>query len=282
MILRIRCFLVFSLLYTSTCFAQQDSVYTDTVIIVKDPHIIKRQVLAADPTNPVYNIIDTSLKWTLESFFLAGKSDFGKLADGLTVIKGNSLNAGILLTRNFKTFELGLGIGISSNSFSSTFIKQTGYFTNRDSSYIKVLDSYVQTVDGKDSTFYITEPADTTIRSYSTVFTQHESKNSFSYLEIPISLGYRINLYRNRLNLIPKAQFIWAGLLNHTGENLGKPKKTILKYGFQLNLSYDIIKHLSVSGKVQLQETLTEIYPDVPESQKWSTVQYGLGMAIKF
>lgn len=279
MIKKISCLWFVILLSASSCFAQQDSVYTDTVIVKKDPHIIKKQVLVTDP---VYIKTDSSLKWSLECFFMTGKSDFGKLMEGLTVTRGKSLNAGIFLTRNFHHFELGLGVGISANSFSSTFMKQTDYFSIRDSSYTKVLDSYVQTVNGKDSTIYVTEPADTIINSYSTVITQNESKNSFSYLEIPISLGYRINLYKNRLNLIPRVQFILGGLLNHTGQNLGTPQKSIFKYGFQLNLSYDILKHVSLNGKVQWQETLSEIYPEVQKSKVWTTVQYGIGLAIKF
>ena len=279
MIKKIYCLWSIILLSASSCFAQQDSVYTDTVIVIKDPHIIKKQVLATDP---VYIKTDSSLKWSLECFFLAGKSDFGQLTEGLTVTRGKSLNAGILLIRNFHHFELGLGIGISSNSFSSTSIKQTGFFASRDSSYTKVLDSYVQTVNGKDSTIYVTEPGDTTINSHLTVLIQNESKNSFRYLEIPVSLGYRINLYKNRLNLIPRVQFILGGLLNHTGQNLGTPKKGIFKCGFQLNLSYDILKHVSLIGKVQWQETLSEIYPEVQKNKVWTTLQYGIGLAIKF
>jgi len=102
--------------------AQKDSLYTDTVIIVKDPHIINKQIytynLSSEKPIKTYNSVE---------IFTSLGSSLKTLTRDQSFSPGTFINYGLLFSRNFGPFEAGIGVGALYGNFSHT-VKKRNYF----------------------------------------------------------------------------------------------------------------------------------------------------------
>lgn len=254
--------------------AQEETEKADTVIITKDPVILRKQVIANPaPTEP----IKTQKKWSLEAFFLTGKP---------ILVSTNSTqltpyffhNCGLLLNRHSKNFELGIGVHLVKSSFQ---YQKTNTYTNvitYDSSYTALLDSYIQNIGGRDTTIYITEQRDTSITKTTSTTSIQTGNPSFTYINIPVTIGYKINIWKERLYVIPRAQFMYGILVQSSLEGYDSPKTSTFGYAAQLNLMYTFAQRYSILGKAQWQSNVTSPYPSV----NMHSLTYGMGLAVHF
>jgi hypothetical protein len=270
---------LFVLLLAHVGIAQQDSLYTDTVIVVKDPIIVKKQVIAPDiKVSPA----PTKNPWGLEAFFTYGKPIHISSSDSVKLSPVSSLNVGILLTRKLGNWELGTGILLSSNSFNYQKSKTESYSYAKDSTYNKVLTQYTQLYHGVDSTTYIFQKRDTVLTKHQSKTTTSTGNNSYSYLQIPISIGYRLNLWQHKLFLIPRVQFITGIRVKYDDGSFETPQPIVLSYAAQLNIMYAITARINVLLKANWQSNITKVYSYEPQSQNWENIGLGIGFGINF
>jgi len=170
---------------------------------------------------------------------------------------------------------------LSTQFQQQTNKNETDYF-QKDSSFIRLLDSYVQTVNGKDTTIYITEPADTVLQK-TNVRTNTKSGNvAFSYLQIPLSIGYRINIWNERLFFTPRAQLIF-GLRSQLKTDFEESMHHfIYNYGFQTDLSFAIFKTLEIKAKANWQSNISRPFYGEEKKPNWSWLAFGLGLGYGF
>lgn len=266
------------MLASLACFAQQDSLYTDTVIVVKDPHIITKQVVIQPTKDTSHN----SNHWQIEAFYLKGDVSVSP-ENKLTALNAFSSHLfGLQVYRTFRSLEIGVGLGMLTTQFKQQTSKQETDYFQKDSLFIRLLDSYVQTVNGKDTTIYITEQADTVLQKTSVRTSTKSGNVTFSYFQIPLSIGYRINIWNERLFFTPRAQLI-LGLRTQLKTDFEESMhKFIYNYGFQTDLSFIVFKNLEIKAKANWQTNISRPFYGEEQKPNWSWVQFGLGLGYSF
>jgi hypothetical protein len=273
--IRITCVFILASL---VCFAQQDSLYTDTVIVVKDPHVITKQVFIT----PIKDTSRNANHWQIEVFYLKGNVSVSPENKTTSLNDFTSHLFGLQVYRLFRSLEIGMGLSMLTDQFQQqTSKKETDYF-RKDSSFIRLLDSYVQTVNGKDTTIYITEPADTVLQK-TNVRTSIKSGNAaFSYLQIPLSIGFRINIWNERLLFTPKAQLILGLRTQFKTDFEESMHKIIYNYGFQTELRYTVFRNLEIKAKANWQSNFSRPFYGEEQKPNWSWLAFGLGLGYNF
>lgn len=255
-------------------YAQEETEKADTVIIIKEPVILRKQVIASPaPIEPIKN----QKKWGIEAFFLTGKPIL--TSSNNTQLTSNFLyNGGLLLTRNIKNFEIGFEVNLIKGSFQYQRSNISTNILKYDSSYTALLDSYIQNIGGKDTTVYITEQRDTTLTKTNYTTSSQTGNPSFTYIQIPISIGYKINIWKERLYVIPRIQFIYGVLVQSLQDGYDSPQNSTYSYTAQMNLMYTFAQRFSIIGKAQWQSNFTSTYP----SLTMQNLTYGVGLAVHF
>lgn len=266
------------LLASLACFAQQDSLYTDTVIVVKDPHIITKQVVI----QPTKDTSKNARHWQIEAFYLKGNVSVSP-ENITTALNAFSFHLfGLQVFRTFSALEIGVGLGMLNTQFQQQTSKQENEYFQKDSSFVRLLDSYVQTVNGKDSTVYITEPADTVLHKTSVRTSTKSGKVAFSYFQIPLSIGYRINIWNERLFFTPRAQLIFGLRTQLKTDFEESMHKFIYNYGFQADLSFAIFRNVEIKAKANWQTNISRPFYGEEQSPNWSWLAFGLGLGYSF
>lgn len=266
------------ILASLACLAQQDSLYTDTVIVVKDPHIITKQVFIT----PLKDTSRNANHWQIEAFYLKGSVSVSPENKTTSLNDFTSYLFGLQVYRSFRSLEIGVGLSMLNTQFQQqTSKKETDNF-QKDSSFIRLLDSYVQTVSGKDTTIYITEPADTVLQKTSVRTSTKSGNVAFSYLQIPLSIGYRINIWNERLFFTPKAQLIFGLRTQLKTDFEESMHKFIYNYGFQIDLSYAIFRNVEIEAKANWQSNISRPFYGEEQTPNWTWLAFGLGLGYSF
>jgi hypothetical protein len=272
---RITCVFILASL---ACFAQQDSLYTDTVIVVKDPHIITKQVVI----QPTKDTSQNKNHWQIEAFYLEGNVSVSPKITTTSLNNFSTQLFGLQVYRAFRSLEIGVGVGMLNTQFQQQTSKQETDYFRKDSSFIRLLDSYVQTVNGKDTTIYITEPADTVLQK-TNVSTSTKSGNvNFSYFQIPLSIGYRINIWNERLFFTPRAQLIFGLRTQLKTDFKESMHKFIYNYGFQTDLSFAIFRNVEIKAKANWQSNISRPFYGEEQTPNWYWLAFGLGFGYSF
>ncbi|MBY0425110.1 MAG: hypothetical protein K2Q22_05690, partial [Cytophagales bacterium] len=209
--------------------------------------------------------------------FIGGKP-FLTSSNSTQVTSNLLYTGGLLLTRNIKNFELGIGISWFKGSFNYKSSNTASSISNLDSTYTVLLDSYIQNIGGKDTTVYITEERDTSFTRTSYITTHHSGNPSYTYIQIPIGVGYKFNLWKDKLHLIPRVQFIYGICTHAITDGYDSPGTSTLSYTAQLNFSYALTSYLSVLAKGQWESYFIQPFP----SQTFQSFTYGAGIVVHF
>jgi len=259
-------------------FAQLDPHYTDTIIVVKDPHVITKQVYLEsdlDTSNEAFN-------WQIEAYYLSGGVSVLARNPETLLSSFNSNLVGLQVFKTYKTFELGLGFGIFTTQFTQETTTKEQIDFQKDSTYMKVLDAYIQTIDNVDSIIYVTESADTVLRKTNSQTRVKTGSIKFSYLQIPLSIGYRLNIWHKRLFFTPRAQLIFGLRTQLKTDFEESMHKFIYNYGFQAELSYAIFRNLEVKAKANWQSNISRPFYGEEKASNWSWLQFGMGLGYSF
>jgi len=143
-------------------------------------------------------------------------------------------------------------------------------------------DTIISREGGKDTSIIITDERNIRIVSASTKNAINRNHHSYVYLQLPLSIGYKLNVWKNNLFLITRIQLIYSLRLNHFSSDYFTPQKNVWNYGIKLNLSYSFSKHFSLLLKGQWQGGITKMYAgkDFPFYSK--SIFYGVGLAQNF
>ncbi len=258
-------------------FAQEDSLYTDTVIVQKAPHVITKQVYV----NPVTDTSNAT-RWQLEVSYLIGNVSISPKYASINM-KNYSFNLmHFQAYRTFRRWELGLGLGWMTTQFQQESMLKENFHFQKDSSFVRILDSYVQTVGGKDTTIYITEPADTVLQKTSQRTILKSGQVKFSYVQIPFTIGYRIPLWKQRLFFTPRVQLIF-GLRTQLKTNFEETMhKFAYTYGLQTDLSYVLFRNVEIKAKANWQSNLSRPFYGEAKAPNWHWLAFGLGLGVRF
>jgi len=193
------------------------------------------------------------------------------------------LQTGLAYSRLGEKFSKGGVMSIDSATVSLAD-SNTVWFYNIDSFYVGIYDSIPYT--------YATGTYHTEMNYDSTFKNSVSSINRFSYLEIPIILGYQFN--RPRFSYSVKAGIITGFLLNASGKSLSTGdaqtiedinsnmlfKKPVFSYTFGTGISYQITERFYLTGEAYYRKSFTSIFKEYPLIQKYET--YGLRLGIRY
>lgn len=134
------------------------------------------------------------------------------------------------------TYKIGVNYSEVGENFNYTTLN-SNYTIKSDT-----LDRYYKIVNGQQTWFYVIK--NTTINQIDTL--QQSIKNSYKYIEIPISLGYKIN--SNKLYFLPSISLVSAFLFDNKAKTyepnnllvIDIEKKMLNKFVLYYSASFDV------------------------------------------
>ena len=272
---KIRSLLLFIVIWTcySPLFAQQDSAYTDTVVIEKPPLIIKQKVHISVP---VFIPRETSFDAGL--YYSANKS----LAPASKSITGLIQSAGFQLRYHEEKVEIGAGVGILT--------AQVTYDIEKQRVEQEVITKTTWTVDSNTCSTVI-DPwgvkttCDTTFSTVSAQETRHipftvEQKATLYYLQIPLSLGYLFK--KNLWTFSPTLLLSYLHRLGARNEVLMQ-REELWMGGIQCSLGRTVLDMFQLEVKAQYQSNLSSVYHAAEyQDDNWKLIGFGVGVYYTF
>jgi|GEM_PF-1278603 hypothetical protein len=181
--------------------------------------------------------------------------------------------------------ETGLAIRNVREGFEYTFEQpeQTYYETD-------TLDTYY-TLDGQDTTWYfVTDSTQQVIPGYDQYF---KNSNEYTFLDIPVYIGYRIMLGRVDLEvkggvtveaLLKKEGFFIVDEENFPVSNLDELNSNIgLSGRLELGGIYDVNRRLGVFAKINMRTSFVDTFKDsYPVERSSSAVSLKFGLRASF
>ena len=272
-------FLFFSaVFYSSELKAQSDSTFTDTVVIFKDPHIIRHKVVIRSALEPDRKI--PSMKFGV--YFGVGDNKI-KSNEPLIAVKGTSFqNAGIQIGCNLNRIELQTGLGILNTSITYNIQKSFETIRTQTETIILVQGS-ISTVDSLGVLTIVTTT------KYGEVTREIKEKTKYNetytyknqFIQIPIFIGYGFKLAHQKLKITPGFQLILNKTQNETESSEFRLKNTFWIYGCHLKFEYAIKDYLSVELKGFWQQSKDSIYKN-GQSEIWKLpgINFGINYFI--
>lgn len=258
------------LLSTSFCQAQQDSSYTDTVIVVQPPLVIRQQVHLSVP---VYSKKPTSLD--IGAYYSIHKN----LAPSSEVQADIFHSYGLQLRYHEGKVELGVGAGLLSTQMTYQVPQQRTEQRTVTETVLDTIDCFTIITPGKIEVGCVTQPRDTVLqRMVHTNYTT-ENRAQVNYLQIPISLGY--TFVKQKWHLTPSFQLIYNKKLGRAIDHLPLKDKLWMAEG-QLSIGYAFTSHLQAEAKVSYQTNLSSIYSKDDIQGDWTLLGLGVGLFWRF
>jgi hypothetical protein len=265
--------ILFLFLLRALVFAQNDSSYTDTVIIHKAPLIIKQQVFVSVP---VYTKRETSLDAGL--YYSLNKN----VAPSSSSVTGAFQSTGFQVRYHEGNIEIGTGIGILTSSVTYNVQEQSTQQVMATQIVTKIDSQSCSTVI--DPWGVVTECNKTydTSLVLKTVNTPYEvqKKTTLYYLQIPLSIGYIFR--KDKWVVTPTLQLMYNKRLGKTNEDLLQ-KSDVWMAGLQFSIGRVILPNLTLEVKAQYQSNLSAIYSAASFQQdNWKLLGLGLGVYYRF
>jgi hypothetical protein len=271
-------FFLSALFYSPVLLAQTDSTFTDTIVIFKDPHIIRHEVVISSPSEPARKI--PSMKFGL--YYGIGGNEI-KSKDILVEVKGKSFqNFGIQVGYNFKNLEISTGLGILIASIHYTIQKNFETISYQKDSIILAQNTITITnLDGTVTKITTTKYGEIT-REIREVNYYNESQSlKRSFIQIPIFLGYAFRLPHERLKITPGIQLVMNKTIN-SAQTIGSGMKSnFILYGCHLRFEYAITDNVSLELKGFWQQSRGNMYKEArAEIWKLTGINFGINYLI--
>lgn len=259
----------FYLLSVSRIVAQQDTLYTDTVIVKKPPVVITRQVHVSEPEG------SQKRGTSLEAGLYYGIHQ--NVAPTSQSVTGIFQTSGIQIRYHTQDIEIGTGIGLLTTSLSSHLLiqtqsQQTTYNIKQDT-----LDCYV--IGG---TKKVCDVQTDTVKEQRTVpeISSTTQKAMLHYIQVPLSLGYAF--HHTTWNFTPSLQLSY-------NKYLGKQEDIVLMQnqfwlvGGNIGIGKRIGSHFMIEVKGQYQHNLSPVYSDAANpKENWSLFGLIVGCLYRF
>ena len=274
-------FFLSALFYSPVLLAQTDSTFTDTIVIFKDPHIIRHEVVIDSPPELARKI--PPLKFGL--YYGIGINKINQNEPYLKVSGRNFNNFGIQLGYDFNHFEFGVGVGFLNNSVeynslkSFELVKKYREWAEVDRDSIVIRDP----ISGAITKTIVTILNDSVSReSHEIINYNVKSIYNRHFLQIPLSVGYCFDLPFN-FKVTPGLQIIINQLLSENGDPLTAKIyaiKTISpQYGLYLKLEHYLSGHISTELKCFWTQSVGNINKE-DHQEKWMLM--GLNFAVNY
>lgn len=261
----------FLLLLCLPCLAQTDSLYTDTVIIVQPPLVIKKQVHVS-----VTDYIKEESSIELGAYYSV---NWNQSPTSFTT-NGAFQSTGIQARYNLGQFQAGLGIGIlhTSVNYQQEYTTSSEIVIRVDTTF-KVLDCYWVVENGQLTYRCAGDTIFNPIKQ--TITTKHEikQKESLQYLQLPISLSYVLT--KGNYSLAPCLQAIYHKRTTPSND-LWRWEESMWMIGTEVRLGYLFKTHLLAEVKVEYKKNLTTLNASEENRQNWNLLGLGLGIYYRF
>lgn len=265
-----------ALLYSPLLLAQTDSTFTDTVVIFKDPHIIRHKVVIDSPSEPAKKI--PPLKFGL--YYGIGVNKINS-SQPLIEVKGKSFqNFGVQVGYIFKNLEISTGIGILNTTTHYTFQKnfETIHY-QKDSVILAQNTITITNLDGTVTKITTTKYGEITREIRETNYYNELRTVKRSFIQIPFLVGYTFASPFKRLKITPGIQVVMNKIKNDQEGQDDRLKNTFWFYGCHLKCEYAIADHVSVELKCFWQESQRNLYED-GHKEVWNL--YGINFGIHY
>lgn len=273
--------------------------FSDT-LIKDDSHAIA-EVLIPEDSNETFN------KWTFSVFggpSLISKKLTGTLSDAFLAKRNNeetnivSISYGLRLNYNFSD-KMNISIGANSLTYGEDVNYSTIYNTetsmssvSKDSTYLDYVYTAVQDSNGGWDTILTTIVVDTTFMVDTTIInvnaTDYAGKNRFTYLQIPVMIGYKFTF--NKLSVNARLGGSYGVLLKNTGSyvdnNLSKVelpnlRKTMINMVASATIAYQLKKiNLFIEPKFRLNSRSIIVNPEI--QQHYTSIGCNFGFSFDF
>ena len=296
----------------STIFAV-DSIVIDSLVLEKeiseefsdalskDDSLAIAEVLIPEDSNETFN------KWTFSVFggpSLINKKLTGGSSDAYLAKRNNeethivSMSYGLRLNYNLSE-KFNVSIGANSLTYGEDVNYSTIYNTetsmssvSKDSTYLDYVYTAVQNPNGGWDTVLTTIVVDTTFMVDTTIInlnaTDYAGKNRFTYLQIPVMIGYKFIF--NKLSVNARLGGSYGVLLKNTGSyvdnNLSKVelpnlRKTMINMVASATIVYQLKKiNLFIEPKFRLNSGSIIVNPEI--QQHYTSIGCNFGFSFDF
>lgn len=255
---------------TVLSYAQTDSTYTDTVVIVKPPLIIKREVhVSLSNPKKEESTIDLGVYYNLNK----------NIAPASQTVAGLIHSTGFQVRYHKGNIEIGTGVGVLNSTIRHDLFSETTSAVNVTNIIKDTLDCY--TIIEPKGVTTICHTKDSLVNEQKTVIgtTVTQKTSLISYLQIPLSLGYTFQL--RKWYLTPAFQLIYSRRLKGSSEYNGL-KDQLWMAGGQLSLGCKLSTHFQLELKANYQSSLSPVYSSLQNQENWSLLGLGLGAYWRF
>lgn len=254
-------------------WAQQDSLYTDTIVVVKDPHVVKRKIYTYDSSRAGYKL---PISWGLELYSTFGKSPAPKSLTNVSTFAKTQSNHCLQLLLSLRKWEVEAGVGILNSGYDQRTQWENHYSTTIEESIRVLLDSYDEEINGETTRHEIWGIRDTTYTIQHTDVYYTSASLRSSHLQLPFGLGRRFALGQTRWYLLPRVQCVYLKRMNFDAVGTPAPPSSQWNMAFELNMGYEIGKNWSVMAKVRKQGG-GNVPTNTSNGYPWS---YGIGLSF--
>ena len=273
--------------------------FSDT--LSKDDSLAIAEVLIPEDSNETFN------KWTFSVFggpSLINKKLTGGSSDAYLAKRNNeetnivSMSYGLRLNYNFSE-KINISIGANSLIYGEDVNYSTIYDTetslssvSKDSTYLDYVYTAVQDSNGGWDTILTTIVVDTTFMADTAIIevnaTDYAGKNRFTYLQIPVMIGYKFTF--NKLSVNIRLGGSYGVLLKNSGSyvdnnvsNIELPnlRKTMINMVASTTIAYQLKKmNVFVEPKFRLNSGSIIIHPEF--QQHYTSIGCNFGLSFDF
>ncbi|MBC7390161.1 MAG: hypothetical protein H7329_13170 [Opitutaceae bacterium] len=280
--------LIALLIFCNQLSAQIDSLKVDTVIIIQEPLILRKQVYLGDGSgaqmstkvkNKNSHQYFKNITWHLTGTFGFGNSQLFKFDNDQKISLNSYRKYGFGITAGFKQFLFSMGIG----SFTTGLNYSVYNDENRSKQEsVTVYDySHASTTILPGRIIYkgvITRDSSYTVNY--TVLAENRKQTQIIFLTVPLSIGYRMNMENRKWFIMPELNICPAFTLKQKHvQEVDSPKEIFWMYGGMLSLGRDFSPKLLLHTYLQFQNTFNGVYTNHPDSRIKLT---GFGIGVMY
>jgi hypothetical protein len=268
----------------------------------KDDSLANKEVLTPEDAN------ETFKKWTFSVFggpSLINKKIAGGSTDAYLVKRNDeeanivSMSYGLRMNYNFNE-KINFSLGANSLTYGEDVNYSTIYSTSesigsvsKDSSYLEYTYTAVpDTINGGYDTTVTIAMIDTTFMVDTTIIninaTDYAGKNRFTYLQIPIMVGYKFTF--NKLSVNVRLGGSYGVLLKNSGSyvdnnvsNIELPnlRKTMINLVASATIGYQLKKmNVFIEPKFRLNSGSIITHPEI--KQRYTSIGCNFGLSFDF
>ncbi|MCF8232475.1 MAG: hypothetical protein K9J27_09835 [Bacteroidales bacterium] len=292
--------------YDTVFLTRYDTISTIDTMMVRDTVIIRDTVYVKKAVKKPYKNSSIFKNTTLED--LRNKDNYlevyaGPVFNNFEFTDANSrlisltekayasrpsYEAGLMAGRHFNPFlvEVGLGLRYITEDFVYTYSRPSESYYEVDT-----LDSYY-TIQNQDTTwYYIT---DSTLHSIPGRSEQYQNINHFTFLDVPVSVGYRFNVGNlaahlkvgivNSFLVDEGGYYIDRGEFNPVGKYRNAEMNSYVMSGsVSAGVVYYLNDFIAVSGNIHFRKTFAPLFKEkIPVSRNYTYTTGSLGIRYLF